>query len=202
MKVDGGLPPLSAKDRDLLLRVARSSIRQALANDDSLGALLERDPPGPALRESHGLFVTLKVPGDAGERLRGCVGRLTAVEPLVETTAAVARSSALEDPRFPPLGSHELPQVRISISVLGPFVPLEDPWDLVIGRDGVELVRGERHAVFLPQVAVEQNWSTERLLEHLALKAGLDRPDWREAELRVFRTLCFAEGDSDPSRDT
>jgi AmmeMemoRadiSam system protein A len=194
--VETHLPALSSADRDLLLRVARVSIQQALGGDDSLGTLLERERPGPLLHEPHGLFVTLKTTEGANKRLRGCVGLLSTEEPLIRTAASVARSSALEDPRFPPLQAHELPQVHISLSVLGRFVPLDNPWDIVVGHDGVELIRGERRAVFLPQVAVEQKWSTESLLEQLALKAGLERQQWRDAELRVFRTLCFAESDA------
>ena len=46
--------------------------------------------------------------------------------------------------------------------------------DIVVGRDGVLLSKEGRSAVFLPQVATEQGWNREEMLDNLCLKAGLD----------------------------
>lgn len=51
-----------------------------------------------------------------------------------------------------------------------------------------------RQAVFLPQVAVEQGWTTEETLDHLAVKAGLPAGAWRSAttRLQVFTAEVFS----------
>ena len=189
---------LNAGEKDVLLRLARTAIRDALLGDGSLREELERTQITEALRARCGLFVTLKHKPCAGGRdapsLRGCVGTLTARGPLVETLVGTARMAALEDPRFPPLTPSELADVRISISVLTPIEPLAQVESLVAGQHGVQLTKGKHRAVFLPQVAAEQGWNVEQLLSNLALKAGLAADGWRGAELATFEAEGFAEG--------
>jgi len=49
------------------------------------------------------------------------------------------------------------------------------------------LTKGSASAVFLPQVARDEKWSVETTLEHLSVKAGLDKDAWKEgAEFQVF----------------
>ena len=128
-----------------------------------------------------GAFVSLYRDG----ALRGCIGHLEADEPLVRTVAAMAVAAAVDDPRFPPLASDELPGLAIEISVLSPLKPTAAA-DVVPGRDGVVVRRGERQGVFLPQVAREQSWSRERLLAETCRKAGLAADDWRDPGTEVL----------------
>jgi len=179
-------------DRRELLSLARVSIRDAIGHDGSLAAALERTVVTAEMRLQRGLFVTLKTRFPA-ERLRGCIGTMRSEKPLYETVIETAPKAALQDPRFPPLTLDELAGVRISISVLSPMRKLEAIDDLVIGRDGLQLVSGLRRAVFLPQVPVEQRWDRRRYLEQLALKAGLSRDGWDGAELSTFEAVVFAE---------
>jgi AMMECR1 domain-containing protein len=61
------------------------------------------------------------------------------------------------------------------------------------GRHGVMLsVRGHR-ALFLPQVATEQGWDRETLLDQLCLKAGLEPGAWRDpsARIEVFQAVVI-----------
>jgi len=105
--------PLSLADRNLLLALARRSIEVAL-----VGSLAPPERFEGALGEPRGAFVTLKRRED--DELRGCIGRIEAREPLGVTVAHVAVAAATEDPRFPPLSPHELPGVRIEVSILMP----------------------------------------------------------------------------------
>mgnify|MGYP001820560828 CR=1 FL=1 len=191
--------PTSETDRRSLLRLARSSIRDAIERDGCLARLLDETRITPEMRVRRGLFVTLKSKVDgsgaerAGGRLRGCIGTMSSDRPLYETVIDTAPKAALADPRFPPLTGDELDGVRISLSVLSPMSRIDDIDDLLIGRDGLQLVKGSRRAVFLPQVPVEQRWDRGRYLEQLALKAGLPRDGWRGAELSVFEAELFGE---------
>ena len=183
--------------RRTLLQIARAAIRDAVLADDSLRPALERTPHSAELESRRAVFVTLKSRGEAqdAESLRGCIGHMSPRSPLLETVAEIAPKAALEDPRFPPLDESELNQVRISLSVLSPREALDDPSEIVIGVDGVELVHGERHAVFLPSVAAVQGWDIQQLLRQLSLKAGLTAEAWREATLFRFRGESFGEND-------
>jgi AmmeMemoRadiSam system protein A len=186
---------LTGDDRSNLLRLARGSIRQALHSDDSLVRLLEATEITVGLEHRSAAFVSLKQPNPEGGRalLRGCIGNMHATLPLYRSVIAMAPKAALEDPRFPPLRSDELPGVTIEISALGPARPIAGLEDLVVGRHGVELSRGGARAVFLPQVAAELGWSGEELLRQLSRKAGLGEDAWRDAELSVFEADVFGE---------
>ena len=186
---------LTEDEQRTLLDLARSAIRQAVLADGSLDRRLTTVERSDGLECRRGLFVTLKreaqLEGRRVERLRGCVGSLEPDRPLVEAVPETAARAAMTDPRFSPLAADELDDLRLSISVLTSPEPLQDVERLIVGEHGVQLVLGDRRAVFLPQVAAEQHWNARELLEHLSLKAGLRRDAWREAGLSVFRAISF-----------
>jgi len=192
---------LSAVERRALLDLARAAIGERLHRDGRLAATVAGLRITPALARPAALFVTLKQadPAAGGRSvLRGCIGVLEATRPLYSEVVETAPKAAFEDPRFPPLAPAELDAVTMGLSVLTPPRRLHGPGEIVVGRDGVQLVRGSARSVFLPQVALEQGWDRERLLAHLSRKAGLADQDWRSAELFAFRTESFGETDQLP----
>lgn len=183
---------LNSDDKRLLLQLARHAIERRLAG---AGPVMNSSPESlPNLLEEKGAcFVTLK----KGTELRGCIGHLTAFEPLYLNVIHNAEASAFSDPRFNAVTADEFGNLVIEISVLTPAVQVRSYSDIELGRDGVILeVKGHR-AVFLPQVAIEQGWDLVEMLTHLALKAGLKANDWRikGAVLSVFRAHVFSELD-------
>jgi AMMECR1 domain-containing protein len=56
--------------------------------------------------------------------------------------------------------------------------------------------QGQQRAVYLPQVAPEQGWGREEMLENLCLKAGLSQDAWKKEGTRfyVFTAEVFEEG--------
>jgi AmmeMemoRadiSam system protein A len=170
-----------------LLVLARESIAGSFRGE----ALPAAGMDNPVLRQARGAFVTLKKSGV----LRGCIGRIESSLPLWETVARVARSSAFDDPRFPPLELDELNAVEIEVSVMTPPQPVASVDDVVPGVHGVIVELGSRRALFLPQVASEQGWNRETLLEQLCFKAGLPARAYRDpgAHLQVFRAEVFHE---------
>lgn len=171
--------------RRLLKDVARAAIEHGLRH----GRPPNPDPADypPALREPRASFVTLK----RGGRLRGCIGSLEAVRPLVVDVAHNAFAAAFQDPRFPPLEAEELNDLDISISVLSPAQPIhfESEADLLArlrpGVDGLILSDGGHRGTFLPSVW-EQLPEPAAFLAQLKLKAGLP-PDYWSPTLRVER---------------
>ncbi len=179
---------LSPADKKALLAHARETISGYLTTQ------MVPLPRGfsPAALEPRGVFVTLKKRGN----LRGCIGRMTPDRPLAALVSAMALQAAFEDPRFGPVTLKELPDLEIEISVLTPMKPVPNPGAIVVGRDGVLLRKGERSAVFLPQVAPEQGWGRDEMLDHLGMKAGLPAGAWREgAQFSTFQALVFGEAD-------
>ncbi len=147
-------------------------------------------PPLPEMHEldhDYGAFCTLKIRGN----LRGCIGNFAGVAPLREVLPRVIRESAFNDPRFPPVTHLELPDISVSLSILFSAEPVGSVAAIQPGRDGVILQVERRRAVFLPEVATEQGWDREMLLEGLCRKGGLPPGSWRrdDARLETFRTL-------------
>jgi len=168
---------LTSAEKAQLVRIARESVAAAVRRE----ALPPMPELTPALVRERAAFVTLR----AGGELRGCVGAVLPIRPLAEQVRESA-IAASRDGRFPPLSAAELPGLDCEISLLSPLTPLHDPERLVIGRDGLMLVQGDRRGVFLPAVAVEQGWDRETFLEQVGVKAGLGRRAWRQPGTLLF----------------
>ena len=140
------------------------------------------------LSQSRGAFVTLTL----GGHLRGCIGYIQGIKPLVDAVADNGRSAAVGDPRFGPVTERELADLELEVSALTPLRSVESPEDIRIGVHGILLTKNGRQAVFLPQVAPEQGWDLETTLTQLALKAGLSPDAWASgAEFQVFEAEVF-----------
>ncbi len=178
------------EDQKLLLSLARKTIEQYL-NSGTLPLLRDFDP-GLAVRR--GAFVTLKKHG----QLRGCIGHMAEDMSLYRVVSAMAVQAAFNDRRFTPVTPSEFPELDIEISVLTPFEKVSSYEDIVVGTDGVVLEKDGKSAVFLPQVAVEQGWDRDRMLEQLCAKAGLSPGSWKEgAVFRTFQAQVFGEKESE-----
>ena len=187
---------LTQKEQNILLKIARSAITKKLQEDLILPLILKEYPP--SLQEKGACFITLKKKGT----LRGCVGSIEAVQPLIQDVHDRAIAAAFQDYRFPPLTLPELEEIRIEISRLSApsIVNYQTPEDL-IGTlrpeiDGVILRYQTRRATFLPQVW-KQLPTPELFLDRLCLKMRLDQSIWRETPLQVetYQVQKFQEDD-------
>ena len=183
---------LDAESRAYLLRVARASMEKAVRNGMRRGAGIDVSDAPKSTRAKMGAFVTLN--DKASGALRGCIGEIMPMRPLVEAVAARAVDSALGDPRFSPVSERELANLRVEVSVLTPPRPVESWRDIVLGRDGMTLEKNGCFAVFLPQVAPEQAWDLPTTLSYLSQKAGLSPDAWRSgAKFETFQAEVFHE---------
>jgi AmmeMemoRadiSam system protein A len=166
-------------ERAAILRYARSAVAHAVRER-------RPDPAPPAdgpFACAGGLFVTLR--RRDGE-LRGCIGHLHSDGPLGRTLAEVALASALEDPRFPPVGPEELDGLAVEVSVLGEFVETRDAAAaLRVGVHGLRIRHAGRSGLLLPQVATEHGMDGEQFLDAVCRKAGLPAGAWRDPEARI-----------------
>lgn len=179
-------PALTGEQKQDLLSFARSTLQQYLETETT--PLFRREDP--SFHEKRGAFVTLKKYGE----LRGCIGNMTPDLPLYQTVGRMALSAAFHDSRFPRLSLSELKDVQIEISVLTPYQRVESVDQIRVGPDGVLLKRSGRSAVFLPQVAPEQGWTRNEMLDNLCRKAGLASDCWKQdAEFHTFQAVIFSE---------
>ena len=169
----------------LLLEIARESINYGFKYQAPLPVSIAQYPP--AAQSQQACFVTLTIQ----RKLRGCLGSLKAVRPLVTDVSHNAFSAAFRDPRFPKLSTEEYPLLHYHISVLNPPEPItpSSEHDLLEmlrpGVDGLILDDGTKRATFLP--SVWENLSTPRkFLEALKQKAGWPAEHWAP-DIRVMR---------------
>lgn len=174
----------SKEERNQLLRLAHQSIGAALD-----GRKLQIAAPSPHLAEKRGAFTTLHL----GGQLRGCIGYLSASNPLYETVIETAAAAAFQDPRFVSVNAEEAAALQIEISVISPMVPI-DPEEVVIGKHGLLITHRGRRGLLLPQVPIEWGWNREQFLTELCHKAGLPGEAWRQgAQLEAFTAEVFGE---------
>jgi MEMO1 family protein len=178
--------PLQASEKKALLASARNTILRYLTTET---VPLARDFPG-RVDVPQGAFVTLRKNGE----LRGCIGHIPADIELGKTVGKMALHSAFNDSRFPPVQLNELKNLEIEISVLTPMRPIASANEIVVGRDGVLMSKSGNSAVFLPQVATENNWDRTEMLDNLCRKAGLSSGCWKQdAKFQVFQAEVFRE---------
>jgi hypothetical protein len=180
---------LSEKDRKFLVKAARDNIASWLRKKRGI-RFFPTDVPAPLL-EKRGVFVTLKKRGE----LRGCIGYLTGLKPLLQAVLDNSYNAAFKDPRFGPVTAEEFSQITIEISVLTEPVPVKSIEEIQVGRDGLIMERGPYRGLLLPQVAVEQGWDRKTFLDHTCLKAGLPPGAWKDGETKIlrFQAIIFGE---------
>lgn len=181
--------------RATLMAVARGSIEHGLAHGRPLQVTpseYHRD-----LKAVRASFVTLQIRG----QLRGCIGHLEAVQPVVVDVAENAFAAAFGDPRFNPLTEAEWPDVDVHLSLLTPpeAMRFRDEADLLgqirAGEDGLILQDGPNRGTFLPSVWESLPDPVDFLI-HLKHKAGLAANHWSDS-VAVYRyhTESFGEDD-------
>ncbi|HZR32961.1 MAG TPA: AmmeMemoRadiSam system protein A [Terriglobales bacterium] len=177
-------PQYSPEERLSLIRLAREAI---------LSSLEQRDVvlPGTAgrLQEPRGAFTTLYLEGE----VRGCVGYVYPVAPLVQTIVETARAAAFQDMRFLPVTPDEATRLKIEISVLSRLVQVTAE-EIVLGKHGLLLSFGTSRGLLLPQVPIEHGWDRVTFLQQVCRKAGLGSDAWQHgAILEAFTAEVFGE---------
>jgi AmmeMemoRadiSam system protein A len=169
---------LSPADKQLLLQVARDTIASRLKGKAAIPAKVS----SPVLDEFRGAFVSLHRRG----QLRGCIGYIDAVKPLLQTVMEMAPAAAFQDPRFRPLQAEELADLEIEISVLTPMRRVKSTDEIKVGQHGLYIVRGLNRGLLLPQVATQCHWDRQTFLEQTCNKAGLPPKAWKDSETQIY----------------
>jgi AmmeMemoRadiSam system protein A len=178
---------LNKEEKQKILEIARLSIIEAVTGKKQFLPNVAED----RLKENCGAFVTIKENG----QLRGCIGYIQAVKPLYETVKDVAKSAAVNDYRFNPVGQDELDKLELEISVLTPLKKIRDISEIEVGKHGLYMKNGFNSGLLLPQVATENNWDKETFLKETCRKAGLSQDAWKDksTEIYTFSAEVFGE---------
>jgi hypothetical protein len=178
----------SEKEKKQLFAIAKNSIQSRLF--DKKEFVIDEKSIHENLKKPLGAFVTLKINGS----LRGCIGRFISSEPLYSVVKESAISSAFEDPRFSPLSKDEYKNTDIEITVLGPLRRINNINEIVLGKHGIYIKKGQRAGTMLPQVAIENNWTVEEFLGFTSRdKAGLGWDGWKDAEIYIYDGIVLED---------
>jgi len=183
---------LTSHEKDALMKIARASVETAVRDRKMY---LVGSTGFPRLEEARGAFVTLKEHGE----LRGCIGYITPMKSLAETVRDVAAYAALEDSRFSPVSTRELPLLEYEISVMSPLRHVLDIKDIKVGKNGLIMKKGDIEGLLLPQVPVEEQWDRDTFLEQTCLKAGLPRQAWKDDDTDIFMFTALVFGEHSPA---
>lgn len=154
--------------------------------EGSLPKIPEELPPEYYSRA--GVFVSLKKDG----QLRGCIGTVEPVrETLAEEIAVNAVSAAVRDPRFSPVSKEELPELSVSVDVLGPMERIKSEEELDPQQYGALVRSGSRSGLLLPNL--EGINTVEEQLDIARRKAGI--MPGQSAELYRFKVTRYGESD-------
>lgn len=167
------------KQRQKLLEIAETSVENYILK----GELSDFQVEDELLNKEMGAFVTLK----KDNQLRGCIGVFESKIPLCQVVSQMAVAAAVKDNRFYPVHENELEDLEYEISVLSPLKKVKNWEEIEIGKHGVKIEKGNNSGVFLPQVAVENNWDLEQFMNELCLhKAGLEKDCWKKDDVDIY----------------
>ncbi|MCG8698611.1 MAG: AmmeMemoRadiSam system protein B [Bacteroidales bacterium] len=179
---------LTDDEQKQLLAIARNTLLRKIAKQEIPPVDVNTLPE--ILKAQTGAFVTLH----KHEKLRGCIGNFSPSTPLYQVVEEMAIAAALNDHRFTPVTADEINELEIEISVLTPMKKVNNEEDIVLGKHGIYIQKGNRGGTFLPQVATETGWNKEQFLGYCSMqKAGLGWDGWKEADLYTYEAIVFNE---------
>jgi AmmeMemoRadiSam system protein A len=170
---------LNEDEKEFLLDVARKTVIERAES----GTTPEFNTDNPKLNRKSGAFVTLHEKSGA---LRGCIGYVEALKPLLRTVIDMAVACSARDPRFHAVTPDEFPNLDIEISVLTPLEKVKNIEAITVGTHGLIIKKGSSSGLLLPQVATEYGWNRKEFLKQTCIKAGLDADDWKSPDAKIF----------------
>ncbi|MBT5954134.1 AmmeMemoRadiSam system protein A [bacterium] len=174
---------LQPRDKRELISLARYALSERLKHH----RIELKTSDSPNLQQICGAFVTLKRLG----HLRGCIGRIFGKLPIYETIQKMAIQAGFYDTRFKSLTKEELALTDIEISILTPLKHISSVDEIIVGKHGVFIQKELSSGLLLPQVAIEETWDKNELLENLCFKAKLPNFAWKSADLFTFESIII-----------
>ena len=142
--------------------------KEAVENYVGRGKVLKPEELTAEMKQRAGVFVSIKKRGE----LRGCIGTFEPTKMNVaEEIVANAISSATQDPRFTPVGTSELGDLKYSVDILTEPEPVAGIDQLDPKKYGVIVECGFRRGLLLPDL--EGVTTVDEQIEICRAKAGI-----------------------------
>lgn len=190
----------SLEDGKFAVQTARRFVETAVS-----GRKFEIGEIPEIFHKKSGVFVTINT--FPKHNLRGCIGYIEPLFPLIDGLEKASISAALSDPRFPPVKEEELEDLVIEVSLLTPpeLIKVKKPKhyakEVKIGKDGLIVEKGFRKGLLLPQVPVEYNWKVDEFLSHTCMKANLMPDAWLEEGTKIYKFSAEIFSEVEPKGD-
>lgn len=180
----------SPTEKAILLKLARNGVSKYLIGETDT----ETEEYKGWLSERQGAFVSIHT---IDKELRGCIGRITSEKPLHQLVVELAVSAASRDYRFDAVKKSEMKKIIFEISVLSPLHKISSIEEIIGGKHGIYIKKGNQCGTFLPQVFHETGWDIETFVGRCSRdKAGIGWDGWKDAEMYVYTAEIFSEDDS------
>ena len=132
---------------DPWVQLAKQSLESYIRRREVIG--VPEGLPAELTERRAGAFVSIHEHG----QLRGCIGTIAPTRnSLAEEIIHNAISASTRDPRFLPIREDELPDLEISVDVLGEAEDIGSEAELDVRRYGVIVTRGARRGLLLPDL--------------------------------------------------
>ncbi len=183
-----------------LVAAARNSIELYLTINNFDRKMIER-----TITEhdnNNGVFVTIE--HYPTRTLRGCMGFVEPKEKFSKALIDAAIAAAAEDSRFVPVSHMEFEHMIVEVSILDKPKLITASTEIAIknniklGRDGLILKYGYHEAILLPNVPIENNWTKEKYLDNLCIKAGLKEHIWKTGQARLYTFTAHIFREKEP----
>ncbi len=172
-------------DRKHILNYARNVIENQLGGRPVLDHFI----PTSCEQEYGGAFVSIYV----GGQLRGCIGKFTDMDPLIDVVRYTA-NEVLKDTRFKPVTLEDISNSTIEVSIISEMERIDDTDEIEIGKHGIHVRGSGKTGTYLPSVAVDNNWTTEVFLHKcMHEKANITAEEVSKVKIYKFETDIFKE---------
>jgi AmmeMemoRadiSam system protein A len=172
-------------DRKHILNYARNVIE----NQINGRPVLDHFIPATCEQEYGGAFVSIYVDNE----LRGCIGKFTDMDPLIDVVRYMSKE-VLKDDRFEPVKPHELPTSVIEISIISEVDRIDEHDEIEVGKHGVYVKAPGKTGTYLPSVATQLGWESEKFVESCIYdKAEILSEEVKKTKIYRFETDTFKE---------
>lgn len=128
-----------------------------------------------------GLFISLY----CGDIQRACMGVVKFNSNLAKMIIKVSELVCLKDDRYSKIEQHELAELTITIWIINNFYEFKTLDDLIIGKHGLYIISDSYSALYLPYIAVKNNWSPEEFIMETCKKAECPH-DWNKIKNNIL----------------
>ncbi len=155
--------------------LAKNAVEKHILEND---ILTSPDEQVPEMKNQAGVFVSIKKRGE----LRGCIGTfLPSTDNVADEIIQNAISAATSDPRFSPVDSTELPELKYSVDILSLPEEVKNSEELDPKRYGIIVKRGNQRGLLLPDL--EGIDTVDEQIRIALMKAGISSDE----QIELFR---------------